>query len=222
MSRIKDIKYKEMFHKLIKDIFIDPFYILTHPLKGFDEFKFSGMRKRYVAIFYLLMLCLIRIISFNQTGFLVNTNNPDEFNAIKIILLIIVPVVLFTIGNWSFTTLFDGKGKMEEIFSVICYALIPFVWISIPNLIYSNILIAEEVGFYHAFNYLGIFLMIYMAFFGLLVIHEYGVLKNIVSLIFTAVAIGIIIFIGFLILTIFQQLYDFISSIYREFIMRYR
>lgn len=217
----KTSKILDKVKMFLKDIFVTPFYILTHPIKGFEEFKTEGLRKRYVAIFYLIMMCITQIIAYNGKGFLVNNNNPQDYNAFRITLLVIVPVILLTIGNWAFTTLFDGKGKMEEIFSVITYSFAPFVWISLPNILVSNFLIIEEVGFYQAFNMIGIFLTGLMLFFGLLVIHEYGFLKSIVTLIFTIVAIGIIIFIVFLILTIFQQVYSFFESIIREFIMRY-
>jgi len=214
-------KFKNVVKMLFNDLFKTPFYLLTHPLKGFEEFKTEGLRKKYVAFFYLFMMALTQVIAYNGRGFLVNTSNADNFNAFRIILLVIVPVVLVTIGNWAFTTLFDGKGNMEEIFSVITYSFAPFVWIALPNILFSNYIIAEEVGFYFAFNTIGIVLTGYMIFFGLLVIHEYGFLKSFVTLVFTIVAIGIIIFIVFLVLTIFQQVYSFLGSIIREFIMRY-
>lgn len=220
-SKSKKTKFKEILNMLYVDVIKTPFYILTHPIKGFEEFKNEGLRKRYVAIFYLVMMCVTQVIAYNGNGFLVNSNNPREFNALKIVLLVIIPVLLVSLGNLAFTTLFDGKGNLEEIFSVICYSFAPFVWIAIPNIIYSNFLITEEIGFYQAFNYIGIFLLVFMAFFGLMVIHEYGFLKSIITIVFTIVAIGIIIFVFFLILTIFQQVYSFIIAIYREFIMRY-
>lgn len=220
-KKITKAKVKQIFNTLIKDLFKTPFYVLTHPIKGFEMFKTEENPKKYVLITYLFLMCLVQVISYNGQGFLVNSNNPQKFNAIKIILFVLIPVALVTIGNWAFTTLFDGKGSVNEIFSVICYSLIPYIWISIPNLLYSNFLIIEELGFYQAFNYLGIILLGYMAFFGLLVIHEYGLLRSIISLVFTVVAIGIMIFVTFLILTIFQELYSLVISIYREFVMRY-
>jgi hypothetical protein len=86
--------------------------------------------------------------------------------------------------------------------------------------ILSNFLIQEELSIYMAFNGISVFFTGYMAIFGLLVIHEYGLLKTLVTLFFTAIAVAVIIFIGLLILTLFQQLYGFIIQVYEEFIMR--
>ncbi|MDF2699012.1 MAG: Yip1 domain [Haloplasmataceae bacterium] len=221
LSKLKKIDYKKTFVNILNDLFKVPFYILTHPIKGFSEFKSEKLRKSYVAIFYLVLMFLTLIISYNGNGFLVNQNNPENFNALRIILIVVVPVALITVGNWSITSLFDGKGTMIEIFSVICYSIAPFTWIMLPNIIYSNFLIIEEVGFYEAFQTIAIVLMCFMAFFGLLVIHEYGLLKTFVTLIATVIAIGVIIFIAFLFLTLFQQVYSFGYSVYREYVMRF-
>ncbi len=221
LSNIKKKITKEKITHSFKDIIITPFYILTHPLKGFYEFKMEKLRKSYVAIFYLVMMVLTQIISYNGKGFFVNTNNPINFNAFRITLLVLVPVALVTIGNWSITSLFDGKGKMIDIFSVITYSFAPYVWITLPNIVFSNFITLDEVGFYQAFSMIAIVLTGFMIFFGLLVIHEYGLLKTIVTLIFTVLAMGVIIFIVFLFLTIFQQIYSFLYSVYREYVMRF-
>lgn len=220
-KRIKQVHVREVLGTLWHDLFKEPFYLLTHPIKGFWEFKHEGRRKNYVAIFYLTLMCITQIIAYNHLGFLINRNNPTQFNALRIILLVVVPVLLITIGNWSVTTLFSGKGSMLEIFSVITYSFAPYTWVMLPTILLSNYVVLEEVVFVSALMSFAVILMIYMAFFGLLVIHEYGLLKSIVTLMATAVSIGVIIFVVFLILTIFQQVYSFFYSIYREYIMRY-
>src|SRR5690554_685333 len=117
-NKSKKTNVKRILKMLYVDLIKTPFYILTHPIKGFEEFKNEGLRKRYVAIFYLIMMCVTQIVAYNGNGFLVNSKNPGEFNALKIILLVIIPVLLVTLGNLAFTTLFEGKGNLEEIFSV--------------------------------------------------------------------------------------------------------
>ena len=216
-----NINYNDLFKKLINDLIKEPFYILFHPIKGFYEFKAENLKKNYVAVFYLLLMIATRILEFNGKGFLVNPNNPNDFNALRIMLLVLVPVFLITVGNWSITSLFDGKGKLNEIFTVICYSFFPYVVIMLPNILYSNFLIISEVGFFNAFSMIAVFGMCFMLFFGLLGIHEYGLLKTIVTIIFTVIAIGVIIFISFLFLTLFQNVYSFVYSFYDEFRSRF-
>ena len=40
---------------------------------------------------------------------------------------IAVGLFIGTVANWCVTALFDGKGKMDNIFLCICYSFFPFV-----------------------------------------------------------------------------------------------
>ena len=66
----------------------------------------------------------------------------------------------------------------------------------------------------------GIVLLCYACFMGFVVIHEYGIFKTILSIILTAVALCIVIFIALLIFDLSQQIYGFIYSIYKEIATR--
>lgn len=212
---------KDKVISFVKSIFGEPLYLMSHPIRGFDEFKREQTGKNSIAIFYLIMMCLVSVIAYNGTGFIVNRNIPKDFNVLLIISLIIVPVILGTVGNWSITALFDGKGHLADIFRVICYSFFPFVWITLFNIILSNFITVDEVMFYQFFNGLAVFLLVYMLFFGLMGIHEYGLLKNILMILFTIVAIGAILFIILLFLTLIQHVLGFLGSVYAEFARRF-
>lgn len=211
-------KTKQFFH----DAFVFPFYIIFHPIKGFDEFKTDKKGKMYIAIIYVLLMVLAVVMSITMAGFLITPPSAGTFNIFRTTLLVIVPVILAAVGNWSITTLFDGKGSLKEIFMVIGYGLIPYVWISIPATILSNFLVRNEIQFYYAIVSLASVFAGYKIFMGLLVIHEYGLLKTIITILITAVAAGVMIFIGVLLATIFQQVYGFIKALYDELVMRTR
>jgi hypothetical protein len=95
------------------------------------------------------------------------------------------------------------------------------LWTESIGLIFSNFITAEEVGFYLLLIGIGNFLTGYLIFFGLLSIHEYGVLKCIGSIVGTALAILVILFVMLLAFDLFQQIYSFIYTIYREISLRY-
>jgi len=210
------------FKRIIHDVFVFPFYILTHPFKGYEDFKFEKKGQMYVSVIYLVLMVLSAVLTATARGFLVRDPWDETFNLGRTALLIIAPIILFTVGNWSITTLFDGKGKLKEIFMVLMYGLIPYIWLSIPATLLSNFLVNDEVALYYSLLTVGTVLAAYMVFMGLLVTHEFGLLKTILTLLATLVAIAVIIFIGVLILTIFQQLYVFLKAIYEELTLRMR
>ena len=210
------------FKKIIHDIFVFPFYILTHPIKGYEDFKLEKKGEMYVAIFYVFMMILSAVLTATARGFLVRDPWDETFNLGRTTLLVLAPIILFTIGNWSITTLFDGKGKIKEIFMVLMYGLIPYIWVSIPATLLSNFLVSDEVALYLSLFSVGTFLSAYMIFMGLLVTHEFGLLKTILTILATLIAVAVIIFIGVLILTIFQQLFVFLKALYEEITLRMR
>lgn len=197
-----------------------PCYILTHPVKGFTEFKTEKKGKMWVAIFILIMFVLEQIVSYKYTGPAFNKNDQNKFSSIKILITSVIPVVLITVSNWSVTTLMNGKGKMKEIFMMICYALHPFIVLGFLEVILSNVLTVDETQFLTLIKIVGIVLLCYAAFMGVVVVHEYGILKAIASIILTALALCIILFIALLIFDLSQQIYGFIYSLYKEIATR--
>ena len=167
------------------------------------------------------MMIVTLIIVETCSGFIVNKNNPKDFDLLLTISLVIFPVIVGVAANWCMTTLFDGKGNMKEIFMVICYSFFPYVWLALIGTIVSNFIIQDEAVYVTVLNTLGIVFVCYMMFMGLMVIHEFGLFQNLIMIIFTVVAIAIILFIMMLFLTLIQQVTGWISAIYNELKMRY-
>ena len=133
----------------------------------------------------------------------------------------VLPPIVLAVANWSVTTLLDGKGKMKEIFMMICYSLFPVTVFGFLNILLSNVMTLDEAQFITLINIIGWVLTGIMAFMGLVVIHEYGVGKTIWSIILTIVATLIIAFIALLVFDLVQQMYGFVYSLYKEITTRY-
>lgn len=198
-----------------------PLYILTHPIQGFTDFKIEKKGKMWVSIVILLMYVLMEILAYQYEGIITNTNNPQKFNSIQILIYGVLPPIILAVTNWSVTTLLDGKGKMKEIFMMICYSLFPVTVFGFLNIILSNVMTLDEAQFITLINIIGWVLTGIMAFMGLVVIHEYGVGKTIWSIILTIVATLIIAFIALLVFDLVQQMYGFVYSLYKEITTRY-
>lgn len=205
----------------IKEEYIKfPLYILSHPLKGFDIFKREKRAKTSVAIVFVILLILLNILWIQYAGFEVNDFEIKDLNSISEIIYIVGIVGLLTISNWSVTTLFDGKGKMKDIFLMICYSLYPMIWANAIGIILSQILTGEELAVYSLVMALGTFLTCYMIFMGMISIHEYGLGKCLLTILFTIIAAAIIVFILLLSYNLFQTIYGFFYTIYQEITLR--
>ncbi len=204
-----------------KEVFVFPGHILSHPVAGWQEFKQEKKGKMSTAVVIILLYVLMRMLEYKYLGPVVNTNNPHKFNSITILVYGVVPPILLAVSNWSVTTLMDGKGKMKEIFMMICYSFFPIMLIGFFNIILSNFITEDEAQFILLLNIVGWVLTAYMAVTGLISIHEYGLGKVIFSILLTALAAIVIAFVVLLLFDLVQQMYGFVHTIYDEFTTRY-
>ena len=73
-------KVKQLGKFIVDDCIKLPAYILTHPLKGFEEFKRYKKGKMSVAILFVVLTIFVNILKFQYDGFLVNNNNIKDLN----------------------------------------------------------------------------------------------------------------------------------------------
>lgn len=210
-------KLKKIFHEYVRF----PAYILFHPFDGYEELKRYKKGKISVAIVFMVLFAYFQIFSFTNLGFLVNNNNPLDLNSLEEIFSVGLIIFLFTVGNWSITTLMEGKGSYKEIFMVSGYALFPLIIIGFPSVILSNFLTLDEMAFYNLLMSLAYISTGWMLFMGILNIHEYGLFKTILTFLATFVSIAVMIFVGLLFFDLIQQIIAFIASIIDEINLRY-
>ncbi|MDL2292075.1 YIP1 family protein [Acholeplasma sp. OttesenSCG-928-E16] len=197
-----------------------PGRLITHPFDGFDELKREKKGKLSVALIFIALYAILRIVTFQYAGPLVNNNNPQDLNSLGEVFSVVLIVMIFVVGNYSITTFMSGKGSFKEILIVVGYALWPAVIIGFPNVILSNFLAESEIAFYNLFMVLSYVLTGWVLFMGLLNIHEYGLGKSLLGIIATVVAMAIIIFIGLLFFDIIQQIVNFVAQIFQELRLR--
>lgn len=227
-NQVKESKFSKVWQVILKGLkifkaeFITyPLYIMAHPIKGFDEFKRDKKGKLWVAVTFMCFLIFLNIMEYQYTGFIISQVDITKLNSFKEIILIFAIVTVITFANWSVTTLFDGKGKVKEIFSMLGYCLFPLCWAKLGGLIFSNFLTQNEAALHGLIIGIGIFLMCYMGFFGFISIHEYGLFKSVLSILGTILAILIIAFIGILTFDLIQKMSGFVYTIYTEISLRY-
>ncbi|MCU6712342.1 YIP1 family protein [Paenibacillus sp. J5C_2022] len=201
-------------------IWSNPLYTMTHPIKGFWEMKFEGKGRLGIAVGIVLLLGLTMILKYQYSGFVVNNNNPDELNSLAQLRLVLLPVALWAIANWSLTTLMDGEGKFREIILATGYSLLPFIVIYLPQILLSRIITQEESTFYYLLDSIAFIWFLILLFTGTMTVHQYTPGKTAVTMLLTVVVIGILLFLALLVFSILQQMLSFFSAIYTEVIFR--
>ena len=85
----------------------------------------------------------------------------------------------------------------------------------------SNIVIMEEASLVFAFGTIGTLWFLFLMFTGLTTMHEFTLKENIMTLLATAVAAIIIIFLCVLYFSLMEQVINFVTTISQEFMRRW-
>ena len=195
-------------------------YSLVHPFDGFFEIRFRNHGSLLLATLLLVAYAVLNCIKFQYTGFPMNMNNIDEMDALSLFISVVSVVALFTVSNWTVTTLFNGKGKMKDIFIVVCYSLtVPIIGDAIVTFA-SNFVTLEEVMILTSVQMVCYAYFVFLVIAGLTTIHEYGFGGSILSIVMSIVAAAIILFIGILVFTMMERMISFFSSVVEELMRR--
>ena len=195
-------------------------YSLVHPFDGFFEIRFRNHGSAFLATLLLITYAVLNCLKFQYTGFPMNMNNIEEMDALSLFISVVSVVALFTVSNWTVTTLFNGKGKMKDIFIVVCYSLtVPIIGDAIVTFA-SNFVTLDEVMILTSVQMLCYAYFAFLVIAGLTTIHEYGFGGSIMSIVMSIVAAAIILFIGILVFTMLERMISFFSSVAEELMRR--
>lgn len=195
-------------------------YTMLHPFDGFWDLKREKRGNiKSAALMYVLFFAVYALrIQFG--GYVVTGKVSSEANVLYNVFMLLLPIIMWIVANWCFTTLMDGKGTIKDITIATAYALKPYIIFGLPMLVLSNILTVSEVPFYNIFDAVILAWVLILLFSGLMMTHDYSFGKSIVTTVLILVGICLIIFILLLAVSIAQNVYQFIYNIYQELSFR--
>ena len=195
-------------------------YILKRPADGFNEMKHKKTGSVKLAAFSVALWFFATLIEQQYTHFRFNEQDTLDTNVLFVLLGTVMMFLCFVISNWSVCTLFNGEGSFREIFIVTGYALIPYSAAILLSTLLSHMLGTAEGVFIQVLMAVGMLYAGLLLVAGLMQIHDYTISSTLMSVLVTLVGLLLIVFLGFLVITLFSQLYSFIASVVRECLMR--
>lgn len=195
------------------------FYLSVHPFDGFNDLKFEGKGNVAAAIVLLIGAVIANIIKLWLTPYLFTTSDITKTNIlVEGIIGVCVPLLLWCISNWCFTTLMDGKGTFRDIFIFSCNCLLPLIIIYPLVTGVSYFLYEGSASFANLITMVAIAWMLFLFVAGTITTHQYTLSKAIVSIALSIVGMLIIVFLAFLVVILAQQVFVFVSQLFTEFI----
>ena len=191
------------------------FHIIFHPFDGFWDLKHEKRGSVWAATTILVLTIGTFYYQAIGQGYLLNPQEQYS-TLLSVIISVLAPFALWIIANWCLTTLFDGEGSFKDIYIATCYSLMPLVLIMIPTTIVSNFLVAEELDILSVINAFAFIWAGLLIFLGMMVTHDYSMIKNVGTTLGTIVGMVCIMFIAILFSTLLGKLVSFVTNIVTE------
>lgn len=220
LASLKRKKKENLGFEHYKKTFKFAFYCITHPLDGFWDLTHEKRGSIAAANTILILTLLARIFKLQYTSFIFNKVYWPEVNIFMQLASVLFPLALWVVGNWALTTLFDGKGRLGQVYMATCYAMLPYPLIQFPLIVMSNLVTVDEAEFYTVLSGLSIVWAAALIVAAMMQIHEYTMRKTILFIVGSIFAMLIMVFILLLFFSMISQGISYFISLGREILFR--
>lgn len=189
---------------------------LKHPLEFYYDIQFVGRRKLWLAGIIIIVAIVTRIFSMMFTGFSFNILRSYDISVIVQAALVIIPWLTWSVTNWAVSTISDGEGKFIDIVAGSTFILVPYIMVTIPITIISNVLTQEEASIYYGIQWLTIAWVLFMLFAQVKVIHDFDTRKAIWNMFISFIGMLLIWFVIIMIFALMNQSFSFVINMFKE------
>lgn len=195
-------------------------YTMFRPLDGFWDLTNEKRGNMWAAHTFILLRIIVEIMRATLSNFQFVIVHMQYFNALMVVAQVVFPIILWSLANWSLTTLMDGKGRMSEIYMAFAYALVPWIIIDVMLIPFGHMITFAEGGIYWTLTSFAILWFVMLLVCGMMQIHDYTMGKTIFSSLLTLVAIGVIIFIVIMFVAVVSDMIAYFVAIFEEIYFR--
>ncbi|MFD0616661.1 YIP1 family protein [Paenibacillus sp. GCM10027629] len=193
----------------------DAFYLIVHPYEGFYRLKERNI-SWLVVILILLMAAGVHILSLFASGFVVNPFDLSRINIKLSIGIMIVPWATWVVANYLVSTIKGGEGRFREVFQASTYALVPYIVMTIPIIVLTNIIVFEEMIVVDLMKQMMWIWIIVLFFIMTQVIHNFDFMETLKIVVITLFTVAVIWIFFTIMAGLTINLLDFIKQLYRE------
>lgn len=193
---------------------------LFHPYEVFEEIRYKNSGSVWISGLFFILFFIFTLIERHLLAYRFNNYTAENTNVLLIFVSTTLLLCVAVVTNWGLSTLWDGKASMRIIWIVFGYSFSPYIFSIFLKTLLSHLLILDEHVFLNIITALCTIWSGLLLWFGMLQTQEFTIIKNFLNLLVTALGILLVMFLCFLVMLLFQELFAFIWSLAEEIFMR--
>ncbi|MCL2355887.1 MAG: YIP1 family protein [Defluviitaleaceae bacterium] len=197
-------------------------YTMRRPLDGFWDLVHEKRGSMAAAHTIVILSILVQTVYVTQSNFWWIDIPMEAFSSVYLVLNMVLPLLLFSLANWCLTTLFDGKGRISDIYMAYAYAMVPQTLIRIAIVPMTFILTADEVMIPIMLFQIGEVWFVILILCAMKQIHDYTFGKALLTTLVSLVAIGVMVFIFLMFFAVVSDGIAYFYSLGQELMFRIR
>ncbi|GAB6926508.1 hypothetical protein JCM10914A_04910 [Paenibacillus sp. JCM 10914] len=190
--------------------------VLRHPLDFFHDIQLQGRAKWSHAVILLLLMVCVHLLKLSWTGYSFEGREAYQISFVFESFWIIVPWITWCVSNWAVSAIMDGEGKFKDIVVSSAYALVPYIVLSLPLALLSQILTQGEYYTYWGLIYFINAWVMFLFLVKVKTLHDFELGKMLWIIVLTIVGMLVIWFVGFLIFGLVNQAIEFVIGVVKE------
>ena len=195
-------------------------HVIVRPFDGFWDLSREGRGSVAAATTIVALALITRILKLQYTSFQFLSVHWENVNVVQEMLSILLPLLIWCVSNWCWTTLFDGKGSFRDVYMGMGYSVTPYVLLQLPMILLSNGITAKEGSFYFVLQTISLLWCAGLFLVAMMQIHDFSLGKTIVFTIMSLFGMLIIVFLLLLFFSLLSDAAGYFVALYRETLFR--
>ncbi|MCL1845934.1 MAG: YIP1 family protein [Defluviitaleaceae bacterium] len=221
MTAVKKRLQNDSFRHYLKSLKFS-LYTMRRPLDGFWDLIHEKRGSMAAAHTIVITFVLVQIVYLTQSNFWWIDIPMESFSSLIVVLNIVLPILLFSLANWCLTTLFDGKGRIRDIYMGYAYAMVPQLLIRAAIVPLTFILTSDEVMIPIMLSQISNLWFYILILCAMKQIHDYTFGKALLTTIVSLSAMGIMVFIFLMFFAVVSDGMAYFYSLGQEILFRIR
>lgn len=189
-----------------------------HPIERYYDIRVKkNGDARAATVLYVLFFGVYMLYSTGK-GYIYQMVKVENMDINAIVMGFFVITGLFVLCNWLVSSINDGEGDFKKIYITVTYGCVPCMLSLLAITGMSYILTYNETFLLDLLMIVGVVWSLILIFIGLQTIHNYSGKETVRSIFLTIVFMAIIAVVVLVIMIMWDQVWQFITSVGRELV----